>query len=155
MLSLSSFPVVSLPVSMYETAIIPIISSISEAVVVIESLSSSPTTHITFPMPFPIVTQTSSLVSMVAGTSSTTKLSDEFNVDIVFSLGDYHYSKSNKELVKKVKMRSIYQSDMDTSLSNQTTWTQQSGDPQLDAANTVVALGAFIGANFHVVNTLN
>ena len=106
-------------------------------------------------MPFPIVTQTSSLVSTVAGNSSTTESRDEFKEDIVISLGDYHYSKSNKAVVNKGKKRIIDQGDMDTSLSNQIVWTQQSGDPQLDATDTAAALGAFIGANFHAVNTLN
>ena len=53
------------------------------------------------------------------------------------------------------KKRSRDQGDMDTYLSNQIVWTQQFGDPQLDATDTAVALGAFIGANFHAVNTLN
>ena len=106
-------------------------------------------------MPFPIVTQTSSLVSTVVGTSSTTDSRDEFHEDNVISLGDYYYSKYNKEVVKKGKNRSRDEGDMDTSLFNQIVWTQQSGDPQLDATDTAAALGAFMGANFHAVNTLN
>ena len=34
-------------------------------------------------------------------------------------------------------------------------WTQQSGDPQVDAANTASVLGAFTGANLHTINSLN
>ena len=44
---------------------------------------------------------------------------------------------------------------MEVSIFEQIVWTQQSGDPQVDAANTTVALGAFTGANLHDVNTLN
>ena len=91
----------------------------------------------------------------MAGTYSTIESRDEFNEDIIISLGDYHYSKSNKAVVKKGKKRSRDQGDMDTSLSNQIVWTQQYGDPQLDAADTAASLGAFTGANFHAMNTLN
>ena len=89
-----------------------------------DSPSPSPATHINFPMPFPIVTQTSSLVSTVAGTSSITDSRDEFNEDIVISVGDYHYNKSSKAMVKKGKKRRRYQGDMDTNLSNQIVWTK-------------------------------
>ena len=44
---------------------------------------------------------------------------------------------------------------MDESVTNQIIWTQQSGDPQVDAVDTTAALGAFTGENLHVVNTLN
>ena len=44
---------------------------------------------------------------------------------------------------------------MDVSVTNQIVWTHQSGDPQADVADIAVALGAFTGANHHVVNTLN
>ena len=104
-MSSSSFLVVIIHVPIPKTPIIPIISSTSKAVVVTESPSPSPATHITLPMPFPIVTRTSYLVSTVAGTSSTTESRDEFNEDIVISLGDYHYSKSSKAMVKKGKKR--------------------------------------------------
>ena len=88
-----------------------------------DSPSPSPATHITLLMPFPILTHTSSLVSTVVGTSSATNSRDEFNEDIVISIGEYHYSKSNKAVVKKGKKRSRDQGDMDTSLSNQIIWT--------------------------------
>ena len=128
-MSSSSFPAVSILIPILETATIPSISSNFEAAVVTNSPSPSPATHITLPMPFPIVTQTSSLVSMVARTSYTIESRDEFNEDIVISLGDYHYSKSNKVVVKKGKKRSRDEGDMDTSLSKQIVWTQQSGGP--------------------------
>ena len=44
---------------------------------------------------------------------------------------------------------------MDISLSNEFVWTQQLGDPQVDATDATSVLGAFTGANFDVVNTLN
>ena len=34
-------------------------------------------------------------------------------------------------------------------------WTQQSSDPQFDAADTASILGAFTGANIHAINSLN
>ena len=77
------------------------------------------------------------------------------NEDIVISLGDYRYSKSDKSVVKRGKKRSRDQSDVDTSLSNEVVWTQQSGDPQVDATDAASVLGAFTGANFHAVTTLN
>ena len=101
------------------------------------------------------VTLTSTLVSIVVGTFSATESTEEFNEDIVISLGDYYYSKYDKLVVKKGKKRGRDQSDIDTSITNQTVWTQQSGDPQLDDAETATDLGSFIGVNFHAVNTLN
>ena len=88
-------------------------------------------------------------------TSSTNEVRDEFNEDIVISLGDYHYRKYDKEIVRRGKKRSRYQGDVDTSLSNQVVWTQQYGDPQVDAVDTASALGAFTGANFHAIDSLN
>ena len=107
------------------------------------------------PIPSPTVTQTSTLVSIVVGTSSATESTGDFNEDIVISLGDYYYSKYDKSVFKKGKKRGRDQSDIDTSITNQTVWNQQSGDPQVDAADTAAALGAFTDANFHVVDTLN
>ena len=58
-------------------------------------------------------------------------------------------------MVKRGKNRSRYQSDVDTSLSNEIVWTQKSSDPQVDAMDVAFVLEAFTGANFHAVNTLN
>ena len=44
---------------------------------------------------------------------------------------------------------------MEVSISEQILWTQQSGEPQVDATDTDVALGAFTGANIHAVCNLN
>ena len=92
------------------------------------------TTHVTMPMPPPIITQTSSLLSTVIGTSASTE---------------------PRAMVKKGKKRDSDQSGMDVSVTNQIVWTQQSGELQVDATDIAVALGAFIGANLHAVNTLN
>ena len=55
------------------------------------------------PIPTPTITQTSSLVSTVNITSSFTEPMAEFDEDIVVPLGDYYYSKSAKEVVRKGK----------------------------------------------------
>ena len=60
-----------------------------------------------------------------------------------------------KQWLEKRKKRSRDQGGMDESVTNQIIWTQQSGDPQVDAVDTTAALGAFIAANAHAVNTLN
>ena len=73
----------------------------------------------------------------------------------MISLGDYHYSKSNKAVVRRGKKRIKDQGDVDTSLSNQVVWTQQSGDPQVDVADIASALGSFTGAKFHAIHYLN
>ena len=44
---------------------------------------------------------------------------------------------------------------MDISFANEVVWKQRLGDPQEDAIDVAYVLGAFIGANFDVVNTLN
>ena len=81
-------------------------------------------------IPSPTITQTSPLVSTWIDTSSTHEVRDEFNEYIVISLGDYHSRKSNKAVVRiGNKKRSKDQGDVETSLSNQVVWTQQSGDP--------------------------
>ena len=58
-------------------------------------------------------------------------------------------------MVKRGKKRSRYRSDVDTSISNDIVWTQKSSDPQVDATDVASILGAFTGANFHAVTTLN
>ena len=58
-------------------------------------------------------------------------------------------------MIKKGKKRGRDQSGMEVSISEQILWTQQSGDPQVDAIDTVAALGAFTGANIHAVSNLN
>ena len=70
-------------------------------------------------MPPPTITQTSSLVSTVIGTFSFTDSRDEFDEDIIISLGDCYYSKSNKVVVRKGKKRSRDQGGMDASVANQ------------------------------------
>ena len=74
-------------------------------------------------MPSHIITQTSSLVSTVIETSTSTDLRAEFDEDIVISLGDYYYSKSDKAVVKKSKKRTRDQSGMDVYVSDQIVWT--------------------------------
>ena len=49
---------------------------------------------------------------------------DEFNEYFVISLGEYHYTKSNKSVVKRGKKRNRDQSDMDISFANEVVWTQ-------------------------------
>ena len=107
------------------------------------------------PMPPSITTQTSSLVSTVVGTSASIEPRAEFDEYIVISLGDYYYRKSDKAMVKNGKKRTREQISMDVSVTDQIVWTQQFSDPQVHAADTAVALGAFTGSNLHVVNTLN
>ena len=41
------------------------------------------------------------------------------------------------------------------SISNEIVWTQQSGDPKVDAIDDASILGAFTGVKFDVVTTLN
>ena len=75
-------------------------------------------------MPPPNVTQTSTLVSIVVWTSSATESTEEFNEDIVISIGYYYYIQSNKSVVKKGKRRGTDKSDIDTSITNQTVFPQ-------------------------------
>ena len=58
-------------------------------------------------------------------------------------------------MVIRGKKRSRDQGDVDASLSNQEVWNQQSGDPQVDAADTASTLGAFTSAKFHAIDSLN
>ena len=44
---------------------------------------------------------------------------------------------------------------MEAPVTNQIIWTQQSGDPQVDAVDTTKYLGAFTGENLDAINTLN
>ena len=95
------------------------------------------------------------MISIGIDAPSIDEIRDEFNEDIVISLGDYRYRKSDKSVVKRGKKRSRDQSDVDTSLSNEILWTQQYGDPLVDATIAYSILGDFTGANFDAVNTLN
>ena len=104
------------------------------------------------PIPTPTITQTSSLVSTVIGTSPFTESVDEFEEDNDLPLGYYFYIKSSKAVLRKVKRRSRDQGSVE---ANHIIWTQHSSDPQVDAVDTTTALGAFTGANLDAVNTLN
>ena len=68
---------------------------------------------------------------------------------------EYHYRKPDKIVVKRGKKRNRDHSNVDPSLSNEIVWTQRSSDPQVDATDDAYVLGAFTGANFDAVNTLN
>ena len=70
------------------------------------------------PIPTPTITQTSSLVSTGNATSSFTKSKDEFEEDNVVSLGDYFYSNSSKEMVRKGRKRSRDQDGLEASVTN-------------------------------------
>ena len=76
------------------------------------------------PMPPPIITQTSSLVSTVIETSASTKPRAEFDEDIVISLRDYYYSKSYKVVVIKGKNWTREKSGMHVSVADQIVWIQ-------------------------------
>ena len=58
-------------------------------------------------------------------------------------------------MVRKGKKRGRDQTRMEVSVSKKILWTEQSSDPQVDATDTIAALGAFTGANIHVVSNLN
>ena len=73
------------------------------------------------PIPTPTITQTSSLVSTVIGTSPFTESMDEFEEDNVVPLGDYFYNKSSKVVLIKGKKRGKDQGGVD---ANQIIWTQ-------------------------------
>ena len=81
------------------------------------------------PMPSHTMTQTFSLISTCIDEPSIDEIRDEFTEDIVISLGHYRYRKYDKSVVKRGKKRIRYQSDVDTSLSNEIVWTKKSGDP--------------------------
>ena len=80
---------------------------------------------------------------------------EEFNEYFVVSLGEYQYSKANRSVVKKGRKRNKDQSGMDMYVANEVVWTQRSSDPRVYATDAASILGAFTGANFDVVNTLN
>ena len=103
-------------------------------------------------IPTPTITQTSSLVSIGAMTSSFTESVDEFEEDNVVPLGDHFYSRSSRALVRKGKKMSRDQGGFE---ANQIIWTQQSGDPQVVAIDTTTTLGAFTGENLDALTTLN
>ena len=106
----SSLSVDTIHASSHETSI-SIIPSSSEVANVQISYPPILTAHITMPMPSLTITQTSPLVSTGIDTSSIDEVRDEFNEDIVISLGYYHYRKSNKAVVIIGKKRRIDQGD--------------------------------------------
>ena len=71
------------------------------------------------PIPAPIITQTSSLVSIVNETSSFTKSVAEFEEDIRVPLGYYFYNMSSKAVVRKGRKRIIYQGGFEAHVTNQ------------------------------------
>ena len=91
----------------------------------------------------------------MSGTSSFTHSVDNFDEENAVSLGDYFYSRSSKEVIRKGKKRSRDHDDVSRPVTNQIVWTQQSGDPQIDAVDSATTLGAFTGANLDAVLTLN
>ena len=127
-LSPSSLLATTMQVSSIETSI-PDTPSTFEVTVIQSSNSSSLTSHVTMPMPSHTMMQTSSLISTGIDAPSIDEIRDEFNEDIVISLGDYHYRKSDKLVVKRGKKRSRDQNVVDTFLSNEIVWNQQSSDP--------------------------
>ena len=88
-------------------------------------------------------------------TSSFSESVAEFEEDIRVPLGDYFYSMSSKAVAKKGMKRRIYQGGFEAHVTNQIIYTQQSGDPQVDAVDTAIDFGGFIGGNLDAVNTLN
>ena len=58
-------------------------------------------------------------------------------------------------MIIKGKKRSRDHDDVPGPVTNQIVWTQQFGDPQIDAVDSTTTLGAFTGANLDAVLTLN
>ena len=98
--------------------------STPEVTVIQSSAFSSLTSHIIMPTPSHTMTQTSSLISTGINVPPIDEMRDEFNEDFVMYLGEYRYSKADKSVVKRGKNRCRYQSNVDTSLSNEIVWTQ-------------------------------
>ena len=73
------------------------------------------------PIPTSTITQTSSVVSTMDGTTSFTGLVVEFDEDIVVPLGDYFYSKWLKVVLRRGKKRSRDQGGVE---ANHIIWTQ-------------------------------
>ena len=107
------------------------------------------------PMPNPTITQTYSLVSIVNETSSFTESVAEFEEDIRVPLGYYFYNMSSKAVVRKGNKGSRDHDDMARPITNQSFWTQQSGDPHIDVVDSTTYLEAFTGVNLDAFLTLN
>jgi len=65
------------------------------------------------PMLPPLIKQTPPLMCTMIGTSASIEPITDFDKDISISLGDYYYSKFDKEVVKRRKRRTKDQSGMD------------------------------------------
>ena len=74
------------------------------------------------PIPSHTMTQTSSLISTGVNVPPIDEMRDEFNEYFVISMGEYHYRKYYKLVVKRGKKRSRDQSNVDPSLSNEIGW---------------------------------
>ena len=106
-------------------------------------------------IPSQTTTQTSSLISIGINIPPIDEVTDEFNEDFVVSLGEYRYSKAEKSMVRRGKKRGRDHNNMDMPMVNEVLWTPQSSDSQAYATDAASVLGAFIGANMDVVNSLN
>ena len=75
-------------------------------------------------IPSHTTTQTSSLISTGINIPPIDEMRDEFNEDFVISVGEYHYRKADKSVVKRGKKRRRDQNDMEISIVNEVVWTK-------------------------------
>ena len=82
------------------------------------------TSPITMTIPSITTTQTTSVISTSINIPPINEVREEFNEDFVVSLGEYHYSKTDRSVVRKGRKRNQNQDDMDMSDVSQVVWTQ-------------------------------
>ena len=82
------------------------------------------TSPVTMTIPSITTTQTTSMISTGITIPPINEVREEFNEYFVVSLGEYHYSKTNRSVVRKGRKRSRDEGDMDMFDVSQVVWTQ-------------------------------
>ena len=106
-------------------------------------------------IPTPNTSQPTPIVIVSEGSISTVEEVTYFGDDAVVSLGEYFWRKTEKAVVKKGSKRSREWTIKQGSVPNQIIWKRASTDVKQEALVTVTTMGAFAGANYNSVSSLN
>ena len=99
--------------------------------------------------------ETDLLVTIQYEMNSSLEVIAYFREDAVVSMGKYYWSKKDKAVVKRGSKKARHGSGKDVSTLGQVIWMEYTSNLPQEAVDAVVAMGAFVGANFNTVSQLS
>ena len=107
------------------------------------------------PIPTSVVSQLVPLVTVSKVATPTEEDITYFGDDAAVSLWDYFWSRSKRVVVKKGSKRTREGTLAQGTVPNQVIWKRASTDVKQESLEAATSMGAFVGANYDSMSSLN